>query len=208
MSVADKFRITNNARYMTLSKHEQLCYRSGLPIRFMNHMIEDLVFVDYSVGVNPPKPVTAVKQDKWAKKLKKTMTRHNEDSLIVACFSAPTDTAAFKCAGSFFEAGLRVGMSCGCYSAQQIKSDWSTIPKHDMYVIYGLTDQPQHDIDRAVASFLHARDGVLRILVLAGSPSPISPWEIIRKQLKLRVDILLVLNDEDDRNTGVVEKIG
>jgi hypothetical protein len=47
----------------------------------------------------------------------------------------------------------------------------------------------------------------MRILVMSGSGNT-NPWKIAQQQLHLRLDALLVLNDENSKNSGSVEKVG
>lgn len=202
------FRVTDTKIYASLSPHEQLCFKLGLPIRFMNHKIRDLVFMDYSLGYETKKLISAPRQKEHARKLKQNMTRHNPDLAgILGCYSSPTDTAAFECAGSIFEACVKAGMSSICIPATRIAHDMYDIPKSDAYLIYGISDLPNPNIDRPLTSFLYERDGSLRILVLTGSGEK-GPWEIAQHQLRIKFDAFFVLNDHDERNIGNIEKIG
>jgi hypothetical protein len=200
-------RITDHKIFNSLSDHEKLCYRLGLPIRFMGHNIKSMVFVDYTLGSEVPVLISAVKQKRKARLWHKTMSRNSGLAGILGCYSSPTDTAAFECAGALFEAGVAVGMSCLCISVARIAMDLFNIPKNDMYVIYGITDLPNPQLDRNLSSFLYERDGSMRILVMSGSGNT-NPWKIAQQQLHLRLDALLVLNDENSKNSGSVEKVG
>ena len=128
-------------------------------------------------------------------------------SPIISCYSAPTDTAAFECAGAFFEAAVRKGMSCQCVSAAKIAQDMYDIPRNDLYVIYGVTDLPNGHLDRSLTSFLYDRDGSIRIVVMTGGRNT-GPWQIAQNQLHIKMDIHLILNDEDERNAGNIERVG
>jgi hypothetical protein len=201
-------RITDHKIYQSLSAHEQLCYKLGLPLKFMNHKVRDLVFMDYNVGQDVTKLVSAPRQQKHARKLKQNMTRHNPDlNGILGCYSSPTDTAAFECAGSIFEACVKAGMSSICIPASRIAHDMYDIPKSDVYLIYGISDLPYPNIDRPLTSFLYERDGSLRIVVMTGSGAK-GPWDISQHQLRIKFDMFFVLNDHDERNVGSIEKIG
>jgi hypothetical protein len=159
-------RVTDHQIYKSLDPHGQLCYKLGLPIPFMNHKIRDMVFMDYTVGTEVPKLVSAPKQQRHAKRIKQNMSRNNPDLTgILGCYSSPTDTAAFECGGSIFEACVKAGMSAICVSAARIAHEMYEIPKSDAYLIYGISDLPNPNIDRPLTSFLYERDGSLRILV-------------------------------------------
>lgn len=199
------FRITDHKLYHSLTDHEKLCYKYGLPIRFMQHNIKNMVFMDYDVGRENPKTISAPKQKKWAMSLAANMSRHNNTAGIITCYSSPTDTAAFECAGALFQAGVETGMSCLCVSASRLAEELNEIPKNDLYLIYGITDNPSPLLDRCVKSFLYERDGSLRILVVAGSDNHIAPFNITENQLRLKTDVLLMLNDVDDLNFGKVK---
>lgn len=201
-------RITDHKLYHALNDEEKSAYRLGVPIKFLGHNIKSMTFVDYTLGSEVPKHISATKQKRWALDLCSNMSRHTVGRGIVGCYSTPTDTAAFECAGAIFQTGLRTGMSCVCVSAARVAQDYHDIPKNDMYVIYGIDDLPNPQLDRSVKSFLYERDGSLRVLVMSGSAST-NPWKIAQQQLHLRLDVLLVLNDEDGRNNiGSIEKIG
>jgi len=102
---------------------------------------------------------------------------------------------------------LEKGQVDAAFILAPIAMDLFNIPKNDMYVIYGITDLPNPQLDRNLSSFLYERDGSLRILVMSGSANA-NPWKIAQQQLHLRLDALLVLNDEDAKNNGSVEKVG
>lgn len=201
-------RLTDHKLYHSLKDESKIAYKLGVPIKFLDHNIKSMTFVDYTLGSEVPTTISAVKQKRWALELCSGMSRHTAGRGIVGCYSSPTDTAAFECAGSIFQAGIATGMSCVCVSAARIAHEYHEIPKNDMYVIYGIDDLPNPQIDRFVKSFLYERDGSLRILVMSGSANT-NPWKIAQQQLHLRIDVLLVLNDEDGRNNiGSIEKIG
>lgn len=201
-------RITDHKLFHSLSAHEQVAYRAGLPIKFMGHKLSNQVFIDYTMGSEFPVPVPAVKQKRWVKDLCKNLSRHTHGGGIVGCYSSPTDTAAFECAGAIMQAGIEAGMACTCVSSAKIATEAQSIGKNDMYVVYGITDVVSPQLDRHLSSFLYERDGSLRVLVMAGSSST-NPWRIAQQQLRLRMDVLLVLNDEDGRNNiGNIEKVG
>lgn len=201
------FRLTDTRLFRSLPESEQLCFKNGLPLRYMGHSIDDMVFIDYSIGFENPKHMSAIRQKKWARKYVKNMSRHNDPG-IICCYSSPTDTAAFECAGAIFQAGVKTGMSCVCVSAARVAASLHEIPKNDLYVIYGVTDIPSPTLDRSVTSFLYERDGSQRIVVMSGSDYVSKPWDVAKAQLKIKLDVMLVLNDDNELNTGTIEKIG
>lgn len=201
-------RITDHKLFHSLNEREKIAYKAGVPIKFLGHNVQNMTFVDYTLGAELPKTISAPKQRKWATRLCAEMSRHTHGGGIIGCYSSPTDTAAFECAGSIFQAGVDAGMSCVCVSAARVAANLGDIPKNDLYVVYGVTDSANNQLDRYLSSFLYERDGSLRILVMSGSPST-NPWKIAQQQLHLRMDVLLVLNDEDGRNSiGNIEKVG
>lgn len=200
----DKIRKTT--QFMdNLTDSGKALFRCGLPVRYMDCAIDDLVFMDYSVGRERPKTVSAPKQHKWVRKFGTSIERTDYPNIIVACYSSPTDEAAFQCGGFLMERAWDRGLSVMCFSIHMLMSK-EPIPKRDAYFIYGVNDGSVPDLDRKLSSFLRERDGSLRVLICTGDSGLTGPWDLLHKQFRIREDILLVLNDENDLNCGAIHK--
>jgi hypothetical protein len=199
-------RIKDHATYHKMTDFEKTCYRAGLPHRYVGHLVKGMSFIDYKYGGEFPKTVTGIKQRKWTIKFKKNMSRHGDINGIVGLYSSPTDEAAFECAGSIFEAGIRGGLTCRCISATMVKENFRFIPPSDMYLIYGITDMPNPATAWAVRDFLRERDGSLRLVVMtAGIDS--TPWDLIHNVLKMNFNVILALSDENNIAGGSLETL-
>lgn len=201
-------RITDTKTYHKLSDREKVLFKRGLPLRFMGRKLTDHTFMDYSIGVENTKHVSAMKQFKWVRGFMGDVSRHENISGIVSLFSTPTDNAAFECGAMMFEAAFDRGLSCLCVSMERIRQDLTSIGAYDFYLIYGLTDASVPDLDRSLRSFLYERDGSMRMIVMSGVESSNGPWSIMHNQLRIKPNIMLVLNDTDDHNQGAIELIG
>lgn len=199
-------RVKDHGAYHRMSDFEKTCYRQGLPHKYCGHLIKGMSFIDYTYGGEFPKTISAHVQKKWAINLKKNMTRHGEINGIVGVYSAPTDEAAFECAGSIFEAGMRGGLTCRCLSGTMVKNNFKYIPPSDMYLIYGITDTPDPTTAWAVRDFLRERDGSLRLVVMTASTEH-GPWHVIHNVLKMNFNVLLAVSDENNISGGSLEAL-
>ncbi len=198
-------RVKDHGSYHRMSDFEKTCYRLGLPHRYMGHLVKGMDFLDYTIGGEFPKTINSQRQKRWTINLKKNMTRHGETG-IIGLYSAPTDEAAFECAGSIFEAGVKGGLTCRCVSATTIQNNFRNIPVSDLYLVYGITDIPNPQTAWAVRDFLRERDGSLRLVVMTAGVDQ-SPWSLIHNVLKMNFNVLLCLNDENNIAGGSLETL-
>jgi hypothetical protein len=190
-----------------MTDREKILFKRGLPRRFMGAKQNEHTYMDYSIGVENAKHVTAIKQQRWVRDFMTNISRH-ESGGIIGLYSTPTDTAAFRCGGMLFEAAFDKGLTCLCVSMEQIQQNLASVGCHDFYLIYGLTDTPVPLLDRSLKSFLYERSGSLRVVVMSGEPTNNAPWNIMHNQLRIKPNLTLVLNDTDDHNQGAIEFIG
>ena len=176
-----------------LSTDSTALYRKGFPAFAIANPDVSLNFQDYSYGTMTPKRMSAVTQKRFVEKASPSQ------SLVLGCYSSPTDRQAFQCAGKLAHRALEVTRSIQCFSVQDIVNNWRDVPQAMVYVIYGVDDAMNAGQNSALRSFLYARDGSLRILVMTGSAeNSNAPWDIARSQLHIHLDGLLVLADMDD----------
>lgn len=196
-------RVKDHGVYHRLDEHQKTCYRLGLPIRYLNHLLKRMTFRDYTFDGDLPKTMSSVRQRKWAVETKQNLGRNNEINGIIGFHSSPTDEAAFAAAGSMFEGALKGGLSCRCISATTIRDNFSQIPKSDLYLIHGITDTPNPATAWAVRDFIRERDGSMRLVVMC-SDIELDPWHIIHNILRMNFDVLLCLKDAGNRTNGSV----
>jgi hypothetical protein len=189
-----------------MSDFDKVLYRLGLPQRYMGHLVKGMVFQDYTYGGEFPKTVDAMRQKRWVISLKKGMSRHGEINGIIGLYSSPTDEAAFECAGSIFEAGVKGGLTCRCVSATMIRDSFKHIPVSDLYLIYGITDIPSPATAWAVRDFLRERDGSMRLVVMTAGQEQ-DPWYLIHNVLKMNFNVILALSDENNVAGGTLETL-
>lgn len=199
-------RIKDHGVYHRLDEHQKLCYRLGLPVRYLGHLVSKMTFRDYTFDGDLPKTMSSVRQRKWARETKKNLGRNNEINGIIGFHSSPTDEAAFAAAGSMFEGALKGGLSCRCVSATMIRDQFNQIPKADFYLIHGITDTPNPATAWAVRDFIRERDGSMRLVVMCSDPGH-DPWTIIHGVLRMNFDVLLCLDDSDNRSSGSLEPV-
>lgn len=176
-----------------LSVNATALYRKGFPGFAVANPDVPLLFQDYSYGSTTPKRMSAIVQQKFVDGASMSQ------SLVLGCYSSPTDRQAFQCAGKMAHRALEVTRSIQCFSVQDIVNNWRDIPQAMVYVIYGVDDALSAGQNSSLRSFLYARDGSMRILVMTGNAeNSNAPWDIARTQLHVHLDGLLVLADSDD----------
>jgi hypothetical protein len=189
-----------------MGQQERRLYNKGFPVWAVTHneKTRPLVFQDYNVGVSTPRVITAIMQENAI---------DHPDCMIenrtVVMYSAPTDREAFRAAGRMALEAIRQTRSIECISVMDIVSNWREIPKAMCYYIYGIDENMAAGTASAVRSFLYARDGSLRVLIVAGSDpnNPRGPWDIVTKKLHVSADVLFVLSESESTiNAGRISK--
>lgn len=186
-------RLRSNAFYFTLTEQQKACYNAGLPTRFMGSSINDLIFSPYVVG--DVKKVRASSHLQKSELMKFTASIKASSNYVasIAIHSAPTDESAFKAAAAIFEHAMAGGLSCQCVSTSQLLNRERIEPK-DVYLIYGINDQPNPQAMWAVRDFVRERDGSLRIVVMtSGQDLPVD--SLIHEKLRMHFDYLFCLDD-------------
>lgn len=186
-------RLRSNAFYFALNDHEKACYNAGLPTKFMGNSISDLVFRAYAVGDIKKVRASAHRQQSELIKFTNSIKASSNYVASIAIHSSPTDESAFKAGAAIFEHAMRGGLSCQCVSTSQLLNRERVDPK-DVYLIYGVNDQPNPQAFWAVRDFVRERDGSLRIVIMtSGSETPVDM--LIHERIRMHFDYLFCLDD-------------
>lgn len=183
-----------------LPQHARTLYTKGFPGFSVSDMSTPLIFQDYSYGADEPKHMSAITQERFVAHF------DAKRSLVIGCYSAPTDHQAFLCAGRMAHRALEETRSLQCISVMDICESWREIPPAMFYVIYGIDDSLTRGQNSSLRSFLYARDGSFRVLVMTGGTAD-APWQIARNNLHIHLNGLIVLADgESPMQSGMISE--
>lgn len=183
-----------------MGAQERRLFRKGFPAFAVQHELgkKTFTFQDYSYGTTTPKSITAIQQARLL-----DIDEGLMESSIFVFYEETVDYGAFRAAGYLALRIINHTRSIECISVMDIVNNWREIPKALVYFIYGIDNEMSPGTASAVRSFLYARDGSMRILIVAGNGAPRGPWDIVAGKLHVAMDFLFVLATQETHNSNV-----
>ena len=181
----------NRKIYSKLPQHARALYSKGFPGFAASDLDTRLLFQDYSYGLEVPKRMSALTQQAFVEHYECDRT------YVIGCYSYPTDHQAFLCAGRMAHRMMETtSRSIQCFSVMDICDSWRDIPPAMFYAIYGIDSNMSPGQTSALRSFLYARDGSIRVLIMTGEGTS-APWEIVKNKLHIHMNGLIVLAESE-----------
>lgn len=191
----------NRKTFSKLPQHARSLYSKGFPGFAVSDLDTRLLYQDYSYGLENPKQMSAITQKIFVEQFECDRT------YVVGCYSYPTDHQAFLCAGRMAHRMMETtSRSIQCFSVMDICESWRDIPQAMFYAIYGIDSNMSPGQTAALRSFLYARDGSIRVLIMTGEGAN-APWEIAKSKLHIHLNGLIVLAESDSiKQAGVISE--